>query len=81
MQPRPYRIGSSKPSRRIALAAAAEITAAVALGLRPAAAQSHDGWRRAAPFPQPLSEVYGAASGGKLYVFGGLDRGITPLGF
>ncbi len=35
---------------------------------------------RAAPFPEASEELYGVASGGKLYVFGGLGAGWTPKG-
>lgn len=38
-------------------------------------------WSKLAPFPQPAEEVYGIASGGKLYVMGGLAPGWTPQGF
>jgi len=37
-------------------------------------------WVSLAPFPEPAEEVYGIASGGKLYVFGGLGPGWKPLG-
>ena len=37
-------------------------------------------WSRAAPLPEPLEEVYGAAANGKLYVFGGIDQGVIPMG-
>ena len=37
-------------------------------------------WEKLAPFPEPSEEVYGIASGGKLYVFGGLAPGWTPKG-
>lgn len=37
-------------------------------------------WVRLAPFPEAAEEVYGIASGGKLYVFGGLGPGWTPRG-
>src|SRR4249920_48949 len=35
-------------------------------------------WVKLAPFPEPSEEVYGIASGGKLYVFGGLAPGWKP---
>lgn len=35
-------------------------------------------WVPLAPFPDPSEEVYGIASGGKLYVFGGLAPGWKP---
>jgi N-acetylneuraminic acid mutarotase len=37
-------------------------------------------WVKLAPFPDSSEEVYGSASGGKLYVFGGLAPGWTPKG-
>jgi N-acetylneuraminic acid mutarotase len=70
-----------RPSRRTVLSAVATAAAALAIETKPAAAQGAGGWTRAAPFPRPLSEVYGTSSGARLYVFGGLDRGIVPAGF
>ncbi len=58
---------------RVALAA----FAAIILLTSAAHAQK---WVKAAPFPQPAEEVYGIASGGKLYVMGGLAPGWTPQG-
>lgn len=37
-------------------------------------------WVKLAPFPDSSEEVYGSASEGKLYVFGGLAPGWTPKG-
>lgn len=37
-------------------------------------------WVQLAPFPEPSEELYGMASGGKLYVFGGLGPAWTPKG-
>ncbi len=37
-------------------------------------------WVKLASFPDASEEVYGIASGGKLYVFGGLAPGWTPKG-
>ena len=37
-------------------------------------------WSRLALFPEPSEEVYGIASGGKLYVFGGLGAAWKPKG-
>ena len=37
-------------------------------------------WVKLAPFPEASEEVYGIASGGKLYVFGGLATGWKPKG-
>lgn len=37
-------------------------------------------WTKKAAFPDGAEEVYGIASGGKLYVFGGLAPGWTPKG-
>lgn len=39
-----------------------------------------DEWKSAAPIPEGAEEVYGIASGGKLYVFGGLGLGWKPMG-
>jgi N-acetylneuraminic acid mutarotase len=44
-------------------------------------AQARSPWSEAKQFPAPFSEVYGLATGGKLFVFGGLDQGTTPKGF
>jgi N-acetylneuraminic acid mutarotase len=35
-------------------------------------------WKRGAPFPEPDEELYGVASNGKLYVFGGFGGGKAP---
>jgi N-acetylneuraminic acid mutarotase len=32
-------------------------------------------WKKAAPFPEPDEELYGAALNGKLYVIGGWGEG------
>src|ERR1700756_2867390 len=32
-------------------------------------------WKKAAPFPEPDEELYGAAVNGKMYVIGGWDDG------
>jgi len=37
-------------------------------------------WVSLAPFPEAAEEVYGIAAGGKMYVFGGLGPGWTPMG-
>lgn len=50
---------------------------AVSFGISAAYAQK---WGRLAPIPEPAEEVYGIAAGGKLYVFGGLAPGWTPMG-
>ena len=47
----------------------------VGCGISPAHAQT---WARRAPFPEPSEELYGIASGGRLYVFGGLAPGWKP---
>src|SRR5439155_1119289 len=41
------------------------------LGLASADAQAPGKWVKLAPFPEPSEELYGAAAGGKFYVFGG----------
>ncbi|MFN7086671.1 MAG: Kelch repeat-containing protein [Burkholderiales bacterium] len=50
------------------------------LGLLPFSAAQAQKWETKAPFPQGAEEVYGIGAGGKLYVFGGLGPGWTPLG-
>lgn len=52
---------------------------AVAGASTPALAQAPT-WATAAPIPQGAEEVYGIASGGKLYVFGGLAPGWKAIG-
>ena len=47
----------------------------VGCGISPAQAQT---WARRAPFPEASEELYGIASGGRLYVFGGLAPGWKP---
>ena len=37
-------------------------------------------WVKIAAFPEPVEELYGAAAGGKVYVFGGLAPGWQPRG-
>lgn len=37
-------------------------------------------WETGAPIPRGAEEVYGMASGGKMYVFGGLAPGWKPIG-
>ena len=37
-------------------------------------------WVKLAPFPEPIAEIAGAASGGKLYVFGGLGPNFEAIG-
>ena len=52
---------------------------ALALGLA-AQAQAPGKWIKRAAFPEPSEEVYGAAAGGKFYVFGGLAPGFQTKG-
>jgi N-acetylneuraminic acid mutarotase len=47
----------------------------VGCGISPAQAQT---WARRAPFPEASEELYGIASGGRLYVFCGLAPGWKP---
>jgi N-acetylneuraminic acid mutarotase len=51
---------------------------AFALGLAVAEAQAPGKWVKLAGFPEPAEELYGAAAGGKVYVFGGLAPGWKP---
>ena len=37
-------------------------------------------WEKAAPFPEPEEELYGAAANGKMYVEGGFGAGGHPVG-
>lgn len=52
----------------------------LAIGQIPAAAQAPGKWVKLAAFPEPAEELYGAAAGGKVYVFGGLAPGWKPRG-
>lgn len=60
----------------------AMITALVvaAVGLATAEAQAPGKWLKLAAFPEPSEELYGAATHGKFYVFGGLAPGWQPKG-
>lgn len=51
------------------------------LVLSAAEAQAPGKWIKLAAFPEPAEELYGAAAGGKVYVFGGLAPGWKPRGF
>lgn len=53
------------------------VLVALLFAAAPASAQK---WVTAAPIPQGAEEVYGIASGGKMYVFGGLAPGWKPIG-
>jgi N-acetylneuraminic acid mutarotase len=37
-------------------------------------------WQKAAPFPEPEEELYGASANGKMYVMGGYGEGGSPVG-
>jgi N-acetylneuraminic acid mutarotase len=73
-------------TRRDFLRSAAVLGAGLAAGggsvfpARQSFAQARSPWSEAKQFPAPFSEVYGLATGGKLYVFGGLADGTTPQG-
>ena len=56
------------------------VVLAVVIGLAPAEAQAPGKWVKLAAFPEPAEELYGAAAGGKMYVFGGLAPGWKPRG-
>lgn len=62
--------------RRICSGLSASVVALL-MAAAPASAQK---WETAAPVPQGAEEVYGIASGGKMYVFGGLAPGWKPMG-
>jgi N-acetylneuraminic acid mutarotase len=74
-------------TRRDFLRSAAVLGAGLAAGggsifsVHQSFAQARSPWSEAKQFPAPFSEVYGLATDGKLYVFGGLDQGTTPKGF
>ncbi len=53
---------------------------ALLAGLVVAEAQAPGKWVKLAAFPEPAEELYGAAAGGKVYVFGGLAPGWQPRG-
>ncbi len=56
----------------------AVLTALVSLGLATAALAQMpptSPWKKAAPFPKPDEELYGAAANGKMYVMGGWADG------
>ena len=59
---------------------AAVATASLLLMLSAATVNAQGRWVKAAPFPDPSEEVYGAAAGGKMYVFGGLAPAWKPKG-
>ena len=71
----------SMSRRSIALMAAVSLIAAV-VGAAHVVAQAPSGaslrWVKAAPFPEPEEELYGAVANGKLYVIGGF--GYMPFG-
>ncbi len=48
--------------------------------LPPATVQAQGKWTKLAPFPEPAEELLGAAAGGTMYVFCGLEPGWKPLG-
>jgi N-acetylneuraminic acid mutarotase len=63
--------------KRVAIGAAVLV---LMLGLAAAEAQAPGKWVKLADFPEPSEELYGAAAGGKFYVFGGLAPGWKPKG-
>jgi N-acetylneuraminic acid mutarotase len=63
-------------SRWVGCAAIVEVGLAMCVSI--AGAQGH--WEKAAPFPEPEEELYGAAAGGKMYVMGGYGEGGKPVG-
>ena len=58
--------------RRLALCLAVFLSVLGGLLTAEARAQAPGKWVKLAPFPEPAEEVFGAAAGGKMYVFGGL---------
>jgi N-acetylneuraminic acid mutarotase len=63
----------SKPWRAVLALALAALAVPTAFAQAPT-------WATAAPIPQGAEEVYGIASGGKMYVFGGLAPGWKSMG-
>jgi Common central domain of tyrosinase/Kelch motif len=57
------------------LAATLALTACLALTGTAQAQMATSPWKKAAPFPDPDEELYGAAVNGKMYVIGGWDDG------
>jgi N-acetylneuraminic acid mutarotase len=58
--------------------AGSTILLALMLTLIQASALAQGRWIKLAPFPEPAEELLGAAAGGKLYVFAGLNPGWKP---
>ena len=56
------------------------LVVACCLALTLSAAARAQTWVKLAAFPDASEEVYGIASGGKLYVFGGVGTAWTPKG-
>lgn len=54
------------------------VLAALVAGLLWTPTAQAQAWSRLVEFPEPSEELYGIASGGKLYVFGGLATGWKP---
>lgn len=57
----------------VMMACLAFVTTSLALAQMPTSP-----WKKGAPFPEPDEELYGVASNGKLYVFGGFGGGKAP---
>ncbi len=69
------------PFCTLAHALARTAAAALLLGLATVGARAQaPTWATAAPIPQGAEEVYGIASGGRMYVFGGLAPGWKAMG-
>src|SRR3954468_16619046 len=51
---------------------------AIVLTFAHASVSAQGRWVKLAPFPEPAEELLGAAAGGKLYVFAGLNPGWKP---
>jgi len=70
------------PIRRLS-GAAIGMTLILGLAITPSAraqAPVVGSWEKAAPFPEPEEELYGAAANGKMYVQGGFGPGGHPVG-
>lgn len=72
--------GARHGGRTVRKHVAGSIALMLVLGLAQASAQAPGKWVKLAPIPEAAEEMYGAATGGKFYVFGGLAPGFKPRG-
>jgi N-acetylneuraminic acid mutarotase len=71
---------SMNPDKETAMKRVLAVLAAMVLWTLSSGPSHAQKWASAAPVPQGAEEVYGIASGGKLYVFGGLALAWKPIG-